>query len=796
MMRALVLRWATRRPLRAGVNRGLRSVLVRVAGLIVIGLLTGCGRTPEGRVVTIWHQMRPEDREILEQRIVAFEAHYKIDVRPIYKETEELRSGMVAAVLADEGPEVMYGPSDAVALYQAMGALADMSSPEKTDGVEDFEPITTEELAAFDPRCVVRLPARDNTRREELVFLGDRYGNHLALIYNRDFVPAAPTTIDELVAAAADSVNDLDGDGRSARYGLVWNFVEPYFAVPFLTGFGAWVFADKPTADGRWTPALDSPQMIRGLEFLADVRGRDNLLARSADYEAAQAQFLGGQAAMIIDGDWSWQKYLSAESVDAVVVPLPDVPETGLPMAPMASPKGYSLTTFARGQDAADAMTLIRFLTDDVTQREYLKQQKILPSRLELRDDPLVTSDPVMAISLAQAKRARVMPVAVELRAVWDGMRAPYQLLMNGQIDAESAARQMQANAVARIEAMQPATPGRFAQPVAYLLAAAFAVGLVAWQRRNVTAFVRNFRSHRLAYAMVLPAIALIFLTVLYPLAYNVVLSFSNMSLTNLRDWQIVGLDNYATFAAGRNSGEFWRIFVKTIFWTVINVAFHVTIGVLLAVTLNGPVRGKSLYRVLLIIPWAVPAYITALTWRGMFDYEFGVVNLAINALARFNDMLPSVLQFEPVNWLGEAGPAFTACIIANVWLGFPFMMVIALGGLQGIPAELYEAARIDRASRWQQFRQITLPMLRPVLAPAVTLGAVWTFNNLNVVWLVSNTGEPADQTHILVSYVYKAVFNAYQYGYGAALSMVIFLMLLTFSLAFLGRTRATEAAY
>jgi arabinogalactan oligomer/maltooligosaccharide transport system permease protein len=86
--------------------------------------------------------------------------------------------------------------------------------------------------------------------------------------------------------------------------------------------------------------------------------------------------------------------------------------------------------------------------------------------------------------------------------------------------------------------------------------------------------------------------------------------------------------------------------------------------------------------------------------------------------------------------------------------------------------------------------------MLRPVLAPAVTLGAVWTFNNLNVVWLVSNTGEPADQTHILVSYVYKAVFNFYQYGYGAALSMVIFGILLTFSLVFLSRTRATEAAY
>ena len=123
-------------------------------------------------------------------------------------------------------------------------------------------------------------------------------------------------------------------------------------------------------------------------------------------------------------------------------------------------------------------------------------------------------------------------------------------------------------------------------------------------------------------------------------------------------------------------------------------------------------------------------------------------------------------------------------------------MMVIALGGLQGIPQELYEAARIDGANRWQQFRNVTLPLLKPVLAPAVTLGAIWTFNNLNVIWLVSNGGEPADQTHILVSYVYKAVFNFYRYGYGAALSMVIFAILLAVSLLSLQRTRATESVY
>ena len=123
-------------------------------------------------------------------------------------------------------------------------------------------------------------------------------------------------------------------------------------------------------------------------------------------------------------------------------------------------------------------------------------------------------------------------------------------------------------------------------------------------------------------------------------------------------------------------------------------------------------------------------------------------------------------------------------------------MMVIALGGLQSIPNELYEAAEVDGASRWKQFTNITLPMLKPVMVPAVILGMIWTFNNINVVWLVSNGGEPADQTHILVSYVYKSAFNLYRYGYAAALSMAIFLILFLMGVYSIRRTQSTESVY
>ena len=288
-------------------------------------------------------------------------------------------------------------------------------------------------------------------------------------------------------------------------------------------------------------------------------------------------------------------------------------------------------------------------------------------------------------------------------------------------------------------------------------------------------------RERNFALWMVAPAAIVVALVVVWPFIYNVVLSFSNMSLLHIHDWELIGPRQYEKVFS---DPTIYMVFVKTVIWTVVNVFFHVTIGVALAVILHENVPGKRMFRTLLILPWAIPAVVTALTWRGMFHYEYGAVNL----------ILTKVFAQTPIQWLNDPVGTFAACIITNVWLGFPFMMVVALGGLQSIPRELYEAAMIDGASAWQRFRTITLPMLVPVLTPAVILGFVWTFNKVDIVWLVSNGGEPADQTHILVSYVYRAAFNLYRYGYAAAGSMIIFLLLVVFSMTFMKRMRAKEA--
>lgn len=275
-----------------------------------------------------------------------------------------------------------------------------------------------------------------------------------------------------------------------------------------------------------------------------------------------------------------------------------------------------------------------------------------------------------------------------------------------------------------------------------------------------------------------LPALAVLLLALVYPLLYNVILSLSDASIYHIRDWRITGFRQYLLVF---RDPDFWIIFSKTIVWTAVSTLLQIALGVSLAIVLHQQfVRGKSAWRFLLLLPWALPQYITALTWRGMFHGETGAVNW----------FLGRAFGLPPVEWLTSPLEAFAAATLVNVWMGFPFMMIVALAGLRNIPDNIYESALLDGASSWTQFTRLTAPLLRPFMLPATTLGIIWNFNNLNVIWLFSNGGEPADSTHILVSYVYKTAFTYYRFGWSAALSVVIFVILFFAVQAFLQNSR------
>lgn len=293
-------------------------------------------------------------------------------------------------------------------------------------------------------------------------------------------------------------------------------------------------------------------------------------------------------------------------------------------------------------------------------------------------------------------------------------------------------------------------------------------------------------RKSGLVYILLLPAIIVVLFLVIYPFIYGLQISFTNMNMYTVWEPKYIGLLNYQRVLTDKilHAVNYWQLLGRTMVWTGVNVFFHVLIGLCVAILLNRKLKIAPLYRAILILPWAIPDFISCLVWKNEFHMVFGSINIILGRIG-----------LTPITWLKSYPEAFIAIIITNVWLGFAFMSIVILGGLQSISPEYYEAAQIDGASAWQQFINITLPMLRPVLTPAIVLGSIWTFNKLIVPFIIT-LGGPAEKTHILVTANYSAAFQYYRYGFASAFSMINFLTLLLFALLYMRMSRGAKGVY
>ena len=284
------------------------------------------------------------------------------------------------------------------------------------------------------------------------------------------------------------------------------------------------------------------------------------------------------------------------------------------------------------------------------------------------------------------------------------------------------------------------------------------------------------------------PAAVGLLLLIIYPIAFEVRLAFSNMSLRHFKNPTFglaQGLNNFKLIFTEPVLKQvmFFPLLLRTILWTTIQVSFHVSLGLGLAMLLNRPMKLRGLYRTILVIPWALPQVIAVLTWRGEFHYQYGFINIMLRDIG-----------LNPIQWKTSPFWNFVAMNITNIWLGVPFMMVILLGGLQSISREYYEVADIDGASGWAKFTRITLPLLKPVMTPAVILGTIWTFNNFNVPFFINeNELETSD---ILVTALFRAAFQYNRYGFAAAFALVIFLILLVFAIVYMRVTGGIKGVY
>jgi len=315
-----------------------------------------------------------------------------------------------------------------------------------------------------------------------------------------------------------------------------------------------------------------------------------------------------------------------------------------------------------------------------------------------------------------------------------------------------------------------------------------------------------------LPYLYLLPAFLVMGVITFYPLVYQFIISFTNFDTTHLLlglkspDLQIIGFKNYVDILTGALPVEnfnFFRVLLFNFWWAISNVVLHVPAGVLIAVLLNTEgLWMKRIYRAIYVLPVVVPPLVVATVWRNIFDEQYGAMNQSIAAVMSFFTQSDVTVS---IRWLNEYKPpipgflpgapltlAYYAMMIANFWLGWPFMSLVATGALQSIPRDLYEAASIDGATGRQQFWNITVPLLRPAMIPAAVYGFTLTFNLFNFVFFLTG-GGPARSTEILVTFAYNLVRNLRWYGVAAAFAVIIFIVALIVFLITNRITRATK---
>jgi arabinogalactan oligomer/maltooligosaccharide transport system permease protein len=286
---------------------------------------------------------------------------------------------------------------------------------------------------------------------------------------------------------------------------------------------------------------------------------------------------------------------------------------------------------------------------------------------------------------------------------------------------------------------------------------------------------VKKKRHNLKAYLYSAPSLVIIAAVVLYPILYTGYISLTNMNVYHWFNYTVIGLTNYKKALTLADTG-FFRSLVTTVLWTVLNIVVQLIIAFGLALLLNTKnLRLRSFYKTILMFPWAMPGYVSILLWKtGMFNSKFGLLNQWLGKLG-----------VQPLHWLSNDVTAFLSCTAVNLWLALPFMIMLIDGALQSVDQSFYESADLDGAGWLRKTFDITVPSIRPIIAPAVIITIFTTFKQFDIIYLLTQQAgaKTGANIHTVLTYAHENAFITNNYGYSSAISVLIFGMLIIFTL-------------
>lgn len=689
--------------------------------------------------IVLWHGYRGDEEKALQAIVNAWKGGEAVEVLsvPFNAYGDKLRS----AIPIGEGPDVYIDVHERLGDYRSRGIVAPVGDALEAEG-------------AF------MGPALAAVRLENQTYALPISQKCVALYVNADLVKTVPPEL--------EGIAELKGSLPPGVFPLVYELQNTYFHASVLGAFGGVLLTEKDAFGFVGEGAERSLRLVRSLVDKGAV-------PMDADGALVTTLFKSGRAAFAISGPWLANDFGDTK-LNYYVAPLPRVRATGQPMRPLLTVESVMMSP--KGAARSEARALVKWIAGAEAARIRTRIARVPLTRADVDVATVGLSEKDqrdLAAFTEQAKVAIPMPTSPAMGAVWTpAERAIKKALRNPEMDPGGILSEAQR----RFDDVRRPLPPPVS-PIPGLLVIGL-IGLAAtfsWLRSVKRGEIGPALRRSLpAYRYVFHAVIAVGVLVVVPLLIG---AATSLFVGTRENFYYVGLTNFISILTARGgslfaNGSFYVVLGVTILWTVANLIVHLLLGVSLALLLSrSELRFRALYRVLLIIPWAVPSYVTALAWKGMFNRQFGAVTAMTYGINRLlgTDM-------EPIAWFARFSTAFTANLATNGWLGFPFMMVVTLGALTAVPEDVLEAARVDGATRMQRLRMVTLPMIAPTLAPAITLGAIWTFNMFNVIYLVSG-GDPDGTTEILVSEAYRWAFTREgQYGYAAAYSVLIFLLL------------------
>lgn len=683
--------------------------------------------------VRLWHAYREggDEQQALNEVIELYrQTKPSVQVEMLALPFESYNDKLSKAVPLGNGPDLFLDAHERIGDYRKAGVITTVTQALPDADVQQYSQGAIEAITEDGQRWGIPVSRKC-----------------LALYLNNALVKSDPTRFEDLV--------QLKATLPAGVFPLAHSAGSAYAHHPFLTGFGGeFVHAND-------TFGLDTPEAAKSVDYVNELL-RTKIIPEEASGALVSELFSSGKAAAAIGGPW-----LAGDLKTGVpyrVVPLPVLEQTGKVMRPLLTVETVLLTP--QGAKRPEVIELARFLGGNEATKVRARVGKMVSARVrkpgEKDEDPFLSaferaSD--LAVPMRSSMRLVFEPVDRALRKAQRGDALSNVALQEAKKRFEDVKR--------------PLPPPASSTAYSLFFGALSMLGAGYWYyraKKDQTVGGPTLKGSLPAFAYVSLATLAVVVLVVVPLTVG---AASSLFAGRGDQMRFVGFSHYWSILTARGgellgSGSFYAVLLVTLLWTVANITLHVFLGGSLGLILSSThVKFRSIFRILLIVPWALPSYVTALAWKGMFHRQFGAVNATL-----------ALFGVDPVSWFARFSTAFSANLATNVWLGFPFFVVVTLGAVTAVPTEVIEAAEIDGASRWQILRQITLPIIRPIMMPSIALGSVWTFNMFNVVFLVSG-GDPDGTTDILVSEAYRWAFTRdAQMGYAAAYAVLIFLLL------------------